>query len=40
MALKTDPINEYTGIKGHLVLIKTKTFCFEKLLELNIFIFF
>lgn len=38
--LKTDPINECTGIKGHLVLIKTKTFGYKKLLKLNIFLFF
>lgn len=39
-ALKTDAINEYTGIKGHLVLIKTKTFQFKNFLKLNIFSFF
>lgn len=37
--LKTDLVNEYTGIKEHLVLIKTKTFWFKKTFDIKYFHF-
>lgn len=37
---KTDLVNECTGIKGHLVLIKIKPFSFKKTSEIKYFPFF